>query len=115
MTIINPSWSASRQAVAQVKRGLWAERSKIKAIEYLDAQHEYKLCENQHDTGIRVVLLGAEAKAINDHFRDEFRAEINRVYPAKVSVPMKALRVAEFNTTKPNTGTAALPLGSLFE
>lgn len=61
-------------------------------------------------------MTGLEAKVLNDNHKQDFRDEINRVYPARVSVPMKHWTLVEkFTSETPDDeqqNAGALPTAS---
>jgi hypothetical protein len=98
MRIINPMLAAANQSTDPLKsrsKHRWWIKDKAHAKEYLKANHKFEMLHNQERTGEFRVMTGLEAKALNDNHRQDYRDEINRVYPAHVSVPMKRWALVE--------------------
>ncbi len=103
MQIINPTWKAAHQSTdplrARAKHRWWL-KDQAAAGDYLKGTHKFEMCHNQERTGDFRIMTGLEAKVLNDNHKQYFRDEINRVYPARVSVPMKHWTLVEKFTSE---------------
>ena len=103
MRTINPFWSASRLADRQIKDGLRARKRwglRVKgATAYFDGTHRYELMENQKATGKFSVMMGRQAKALNDSLRADFVLIVRQTIDAgkAVTEPLRRWCVRERN------------------
>lgn len=98
MQIINPTWKAAHQSTdplrARAKHRWWL-KDQAAAGEYLKGTHKFEMWHNQERTGDFRIMTGLEAKVLNDNHKQDFRKEIQRVYPAYVKVPLKHWTLVE--------------------
>lgn len=98
MQIINPTWKAAHQSTdplrARAKHRWWL-KDRAAAGEYLKGTHKFEMWHNQERTGNFRIMTGLEAKVLNDNHKQDFRDEIQRVYPAYVKVPLKHWTLVE--------------------
>jgi hypothetical protein len=98
MRIINPTWKAAQLSTDPLKaraKHRWWLRDKANAAEYLKGTHKFEMWHNQERTGEFRIMTGFEAKVLNDNHKEDFRNEIQRVYPEYVKVPMKHWTLVE--------------------
>ena len=98
MQIINPTWKAAHQSTdplkSRAKHRWWIKNMKA-GSEYLSGVHKFEMCHNQNKTGEFRIMTGLEAKALNENHKQDFKDEIQRVYPEYVKVPLMQWRVVE--------------------
>lgn len=82
VTIERAMRQQERESAKRAKRGAKRVQRCIQGEQYLTSMHTYQLCLNGKPEGDLVEMLGAEAKAQNDIFKQRFSDEINAAIDA---------------------------------